>query len=191
MGAVVTPDDLALGRRFAAGNEDAVREVYRRYGHLVYSVAFKILGDRPLAEDATQKTFVQAWKAAGRFDPSRSLESWLATIARRAAIDVYRHERRFRASELDDSVLVSMPPSAEQLSDIWDVRRALQLIPEQDRDLLKLHHFRGLTHAEIAVELAIPIGTVKSRSHRAHRRLAEYLDHLRPRDPAGRRGDLT
>ena len=86
--------DADLSAQFAAGNAEAVRDVYLRFGGLVYSIAYKVLGDVGLAEDATQQTFVKAWGAAGDFDPSRRLGPWLATIAQRAAIDLFRRERR-------------------------------------------------------------------------------------------------
>ena len=175
--------DAELAARFAAGDADAIRGVYQRYGGLIYSIAHKVLGDVALAEDATQQAFVQAWQAARSFDPARALGPWLATIAQRAAIDVYRRERRHRSHEdLDDTdpAAGSAAISTEQLSDVWEVREALQRLPEQDRELIRLQHFGELTHTEIAERLAIPLGTVKSRSHRAHRRLAGLLGHLRP-----------
>ncbi len=107
---MVDPDVLA---GFAAGDPDAVQAVYRAYGRLVYAVAYKLLGDQGLAEEATQQTFVQAWRAAGRYDPVREVGPWLATIARRAAIDVHRREARARHGSLDgadpaDPALISL-----------------------------------------------------------------------------------
>jgi RNA polymerase sigma-70 factor (ECF subfamily) len=159
-----------------------VRAVYQAYGRLVYSVAFKVLGDVGLAEDATQQTFVQAWRAADSYDPTRALGPWLASIARRAAIDVYRRTRRHQTTYGLDSVdaaLVSPPPSAEQIYEVWEVRRAIDALPADDRELVRLQHFLGLSHAEIADRLDIPIGTVKSRTFRVHRRLVGMLGHLR------------
>ena len=92
----VAMDDAELASRFATGDADSVRVVYQTYGRLVFSIAYRVLGDTGLAEDATQQTFVQAWRAAGSFDPSRPLGAWLTTIAKRVAIDVYRRERRHR-----------------------------------------------------------------------------------------------
>jgi RNA polymerase sigma factor (sigma-70 family) len=178
----VVTTDAELAARFAGGDPDVVRVLYQRFGGLVYSVAYKVLGDIALAEDATQQTFVQAWKAARSFDPARALGPWLATIAQRSAIDVYRYERRHRGhQEIDvsDPALAMAAPSADQLSDVWEVRQAVDSLPEQDRELIRLQHFGELTHTEIAAKLEIPIGTVKSRSHRAHRRLAGLLGHLR------------
>jgi RNA polymerase sigma factor (sigma-70 family) len=181
--AMVGEAELAV--RFAAGEPDCVSDVYRAYGRLVYAVAYRVLGDVSLAEDATQQTFVQAWQNASRFDPGRSLGPWLATIAARAAIDTYRRNRRHRESrnvddlDLNDPGLTSLPPSAEGIYDAWQVRRALDTLPDHDRELIRLQHYGQLTHVEIAERLAIPVGTVKSRSFRAHRRLAGLLGHLR------------
>ena len=175
--AVVTADaDLAA--RFAVGDAETVRALYQRYGGLVYAIAYKVLGDVGLAEDATQQTFVQAWCAAGTFDRTRALGPWLATIARRAAIDLFRRERRHRGHfnlDIADPALISPPPSPEQISDVWEVRQALQHLPEMDRELIGLQHYGDLTQTQIAQRLAVPLGTVKSRSYRAHRRLAELL----------------
>jgi len=179
----VALDDADLASWFASGDADSVRVVYQTYGRLVFSIAYKVLGDTGLAEDATQQTFVQAWRAAGSYDPSRALGAWLSTIAKRVAIDVYRRERRHRnldnVDTSDSSSLVTLPPSAEQIHDVAEVRRALDELPTTDRQLIRMQHFDELSHAEIAQELEIPLGTVKSRTFRAHRRLAGLLTHLR------------
>ena len=178
---MVDPEVLA---RFTAGDPDAVRAVYGAYGRLVYAVAYKLLGDRGLAEDATQQAFVQAWRASGSYDPAREMGSWLATIARRAAIDIHRREARVRHGSLDgadpaDPALISLPPSVEQVYDVWEVRRAIGALDPEDAELVRLQHFDGLTQAQIAERLGVPVGTVKSRSFRVHRRLAGMLGHLR------------
>jgi RNA polymerase sigma-70 factor (ECF subfamily) len=181
--AVVAIDDPGLAARFAAGDPDTIRVLYQSYGRLVHAVAYKVLGDVGLAEDATQQTFVQAWRAAASYDPTRALGAWLATIARRVAIDVYRRERRHRGVEAvdpSDPALVTAPPSVEQLYDVWEVREALGKLSDQERELIRMQHYGEFTHAEIARELEIPLGTVKSRSFRAHKRLAGLLGHLRP-----------
>jgi RNA polymerase sigma factor (sigma-70 family) len=177
--------DAEMAAEFAAGNADAVRAVYQSYGRLVYSVAFKVLGDASLAEDATQQTFLQAWRAAPSYDPARALGPWLATIARRAAIDVYRKSRRHEAHiglESAETTLATPPPSLDELYEIWEVRRAVDSLPAEDREVVRLQHFAGMSHAEISERLQIPLGTVKSRTFRAHRRLVNLLAHLRGSD---------
>jgi RNA polymerase sigma factor (sigma-70 family) len=180
--------DARVKQRFRDGDPDAVRAVYSAYGRLVYAVAYRLLADRSLSEEATQQTFVKAWRASTDVDPSRDLGPWLATIARRVAIDLHRREATRSAVSLDDVVsadpkLVSMPTPIETTYEIWEVRRAVSCLPPEDQLVVRLQHFEGLTHAQIAQRLGVPVGTVKSRSFRAHRRLATDLRLVRP-EPA-------
>src|SRR3954462_10338480 len=89
-------DDVELASWFSSGDADAVRVVYQTYGRLVFAIAYRVLGDTGLAQDATQQTFLPAWRAAGSYEPSRALGAWLTTIAKRVAIDVHRREHRHR-----------------------------------------------------------------------------------------------
>jgi RNA polymerase sigma-70 factor (ECF subfamily) len=176
--------DRDLRARFRQGDPDAVREIYRSHGRLVYAVAYRVLGDRGLAEEATQQTFVKAWRAAQSFDERRELGPWLAAIARRVAIDVYRREAARSADPLEsvapgDPALVTAPQSAEAVYDVWAVREAVAQLPADEQEVVRLQHLDGFTHTQIAEQLGIAAGTVKSRSFRAHRRLAELLGHLR------------
>ena len=162
----------------------AVHTMYREYGRLVYAIAHRVLGRNDLAEDATQQTFVRAWQAADRLDIDRDPASWLATIAKHAAIDVYRHESRRDADALTNvaanhPAVVTLPPELDTLDAAWHVRRAIDSLPPDEADIVRLQHLEGLTHNEIADKLGIALGTVKSRSHRAHRKLAGLLGHLR------------
>ena len=114
-----------------------------------------------------------------RFNPDQELAPWLYTIARRQAIDAYRRERRARAvdaAELDDA---QAAVSLEATWEAWQVRLALEQLPDDERQVVRLSWFDGLAHPEIADKLGVPVGTVKSRSHRAHRRLADLLAHVR------------
>jgi RNA polymerase sigma factor (sigma-70 family) len=187
----VVARDIAVG--FVRGEAEAVRAVYKDYGKLVYAVAFKVLGDRSMAEEATQETFVRAWRGAASFDPSRELGPWLATIARRVAIDVHRRTARRGHSPLDEDTPspVEILPSLERAYDVWEVRRALEQLAPEEAELVRLQHLVGLTQTEVAARTGLPLGTVKSRSFRAHRRLAGLLGHLRdsaaePSGPGGR-----
>ena len=162
----------------------ATSAVYREYGRLVYSIALRALGRHDLAEDATQQTFVRAWQAADRIDVTRDPAPWFATIAKRVAIDIYRREARRPASALDDAspddtALVSLPPDLDTLDVVWRVRRAIDELPPEEATIVRMQHLDAMTHHEISEELEIPLGTVKSRSHRAHQRLAALLGHLR------------
>lgn len=178
---MLTADELV---RFRRGDADVVRAVYREYGGLVFAVALKALGRRDLAEEATQQTFVKAWRAAASFDTTRELAPWLATIARRTAIDIHRREARRPTAGLDEVPatapgVVELPVGVERSYEVAAVRAALDALPGDEREIVRLQHLDGLTHTEIAARLGVPVGTVKSRSFRAHRRLAGLLGHLR------------
>ena len=182
--AHIIEEDAALARSLRDGHESAVRTLYERYGRLIYIVAYRILADVQRAEEATQQTFLQAWRHADRFEEGRDFAPWLATIARRAAIDMQRHEARRPADSLEvapeaDGALVELPPSAEQIETVWAVRAAIDSLGDDEREIVRLQHLEGWTHSQIAAKLGLAVGTVKSRSHRAHRRLATRLDHLR------------
>ena len=166
--------------RFAAGDHEAVRVVYGRYSKAIFTVAYASLRDHGLAEEAVQLTFLQAWRAAARFDAERDPAPWLYTIARRVAVDVYRRERRHLGRQTIDSAadIAVLPESFEQTWRAWEVRSAIEEMPENQRAVIEAVHYLGLSHEEAAQKLGVAVGTVKSRSHRAYRRLATALSHL-------------
>jgi RNA polymerase sigma-70 factor, ECF subfamily len=171
-------DDLQLHHDFRLGDELAVRAVYDRYGGAMFAIAMSILGDRELAADCVQQAFVKAWRASQSFDPERELRPWLSTITRRVAIDTYRREQKSRAESRAEVDATVIPLAFERTWEAFEVRAALDELPEEEREVVRLSHFEGLAHPEIADKLGVPVGTVKSRSHRAHRRLAHLLAHL-------------
>jgi len=180
--AAMVDDGTVAG--FRAGDPDAVRAIYRAYGGLVFAVAQRVLGNQALAEEASQQAFVQAWRAARTFDPSRDLGPWLATIARRAAIDVHRRETVRAHASIDEVIehdpgALAGPDGADRVFEVWAVRSAIDGLPREESDVVRLQHLTGLTHSQISDQLGIPVGTVKSRSSRAHRRLAAALGYLR------------
>ena len=168
--------DREVLERFRLGDEAAVKAVYDRFGGPVFALSMSILGEHGLAADATQQTFIKAWRAASTYDAERSFAPWIYAIARRTAIDLYR--RRSRLVVSDDVDLPTFPPGLETVWEVFEVRAALDRLPDEERQVVKLSHFDGFTHVEIAERLDIPVGTVKSRSHRAHRRLVEMLKHV-------------
>jgi RNA polymerase sigma factor (sigma-70 family) len=181
--------DTPLRARFRDGDPDAVRAAYSAYGRLVYGIAYATLADRGLSEEATQLTFLNAWRSAGKFDVTRQLGPWLATIAKRVSIDIHRREARRPAKPLeavpaDHPALISPAVSFDDHDDVLEVRRAVSLLPNDEREVVRAQHFDGLTHEQIAARFGIPVGTVKSRSFRAHRRLASKLGYLRAPEPA-------
>lgn len=174
-------EDLIVG--FKSGSEDAVREVVRRYSGAITTVARSMVGSPELVVEVVQQTFVKAWRAAASFDESRELTPWLYSIARRTAIDVLRREGRqpVRADgEPTDGSDATFPMSFERTWEIYEVRQAVDALPEEECVVIRLSFFNGLTHEQIAELLDVPIGTVKSRSSRGRKNLAVALGHLKP-----------
>ena len=175
-------DDAELMFRFAAGAPGSAAEMYRAYGRLVYTVAYRLLGEAGLAQDATGQTFAQAWQLAASLDPGHPVGPWLATLADRVAADIDRRTRRTRhgaGAEQTEPGPVIPAHSTENTYDVWLVRRALDTLSDQDRELIRLRHDGQLTPKEISDRLAIPLASVKSRSYQAHRRFAGLLGQLR------------
>jgi len=169
----------SLEERFAAGDDSVLGRVFDEYAGAMIAVATSLLGDRGLAEEATQQAFVQAWRAASTFDPDRPLGPWLRSIVRRTAIDLWRRERRHQARSLDDVPVGDLPAveplSIEAVADIWTLRQAIDALPPASREVVRLAHMEQLTQPEIAERLGLPLGTVKSRTHTAYRQLAAAL----------------
>jgi RNA polymerase sigma-70 factor (ECF subfamily) len=182
-------DPATLAQRFSAGDETALGEIYRTFSGPMFAVALNLLGNRDLAAEAVQQAFVQAWRAAGRFDPARDLSPWLYAITRRAAVDVHRKHRRTAHDVPIDETLtasghaVAEGPSMDTVWKVWQVRQALERLVPDERQVLQLAYYQGLTQSEIADALGIPVGTVKSRTFRAQRNLAAHLAHLRADAP--------
>ena len=175
--------DAELLAEVAGGDQPAFEELHRRYARSVLGIALRRIGDRGRAEDATQDTFASIWRSASRFDPERGeATSWLYTVARNAIVDGLRRRREPPVDEAPDMAAPGPGPdeSAEQGWVSWRVHRALDELPEQERALVELAYWSGLSQSEIATYLSIPLGTVKTRTRSALRRLAEELgDDLR------------
>lgn len=173
-------DDAEMLRGFAAGDDAAFARVYRRYCGPMFAVALATVGRRDFAADVVQQAFVQAWRAAASFSAGSDIAPWLFTITRRAAVDLWRRERRHVLAGSEDQVVdeVVPGPSLDEAWEAWQVRQALDELPTAERDVVHLAYIEGLTHQETADRLGVPLGTVKSRSHRAHHRLGRLLAHL-------------
>jgi RNA polymerase sigma factor (sigma-70 family) len=164
--------------RFVRGDRAMVREIYREYGRGVYAVGYRVLRDHGLAEEAVQTTLLNAWRGADTFEIGRDLGPWLYAIARRSAIDIYRREQRHRSRALFEADVVVLPESLDETWQVWQVQLALRRLPDEELEVIRCTHFLGMTHEQTAEHLEVPVGTVKSRSHRAYRRLASLLEGL-------------
>jgi RNA polymerase sigma-70 factor, ECF subfamily len=150
-----------------AGNDEAIRTLYARFGRPVYGLGLRLLGTREAAEELTQDVFLTAWRKAARFDPARGrLSTWLMTIAHNLAVDRLRRETGVSRPTL---VFVDEVPDAPGLDEEAVLMerdaalRALASLTDGERRLLARSYFRGLTAREIALADGIPLGTVKTR----------------------------
>jgi RNA polymerase sigma-70 factor, ECF subfamily len=176
------PDDVRA--KFRAQDVDALAAVYDRYHRAVWSVTRRTIGSDHLAQEAMQDTFIRAWQGAASYDQTRPLAPWLLTIARRTALDLVRREfRPTRGGHDEEQDAVVEAPGIDEAWLSWEIHEALTQLTEEEREIVRLSFFEDLTQPQIAERLKIPVGTVKSRSHRAHRRLAELLAHVRDEPP--------
>jgi len=161
----------------ALSRERDVREAYTAHGGELYGFAMRSLGDSGLAEEAVQETFLRAWRAGDRFDPQLgSLRTWLFAILRNVVIDLGR-ARAARPTVGDEGVEPAVEPLDEALLS-WQVEEAMRRIGEQHRRVLVETYYRGRPYAEIAEELGVPEGTVKSRVYYGLRALRVALEEI-------------
>lgn len=162
-----------------AFDEQAVRDAYAAHAGELYGFALRCLGDRALAEEAVQETFLRAWRAAGRFDSSvGSLRTWLFAIARNVIIDSSRSRAARHGQARTAPPLEPDHEPLEQALLAWQVEEALRRIGESHRKILVETHFRARPYAEVATELGVPEGTVKSRVFYALRALRNALEEM-------------
>jgi RNA polymerase sigma-70 factor (ECF subfamily) len=172
--------DTDLVQRLQMGDEEALRELYRRFGRLIYSVAYRVVGDHALAEEIMQDAFLRCWNRSDSYRPGAGrVAPWLATIARNRAIDVIRgrqHQARLRERA---QLVPTRDLSAADHSDVVVSRQAISeavsRLPEPQRVVVELAYFNGLSQVEIADQLGEPLGTVKSRTRAAMERLRSQL----------------
>jgi RNA polymerase sigma-70 factor, ECF subfamily len=179
----------ALVERVAAGETRALEELYDRYSRPAYSLARRVTGDPAFAEEAVQEVFLAVWRQPRRFEAARGgFASWLLAAVHHKAVDAVRREeavrRRVLALQAVEGLDASDPPAARPEEAVEErmrgerVRRALRDLPESQREAMTLAYYGGYTQREIASLTSTPIGTVKTRMHRAMHNLRAALDDL-------------
>jgi RNA polymerase sigma-70 factor (ECF subfamily) len=164
------PDDVALIAKIVEKDQNALAALYRQYGGLVYSLAYRMVGQAGLAEEVTQDTFMKVWKQAESWDARKGkLVSWLLTIARYTAIDYIRQvKRQPQQFEISHELVASdsdskAPPSNPMWADGQLIQSLLGQLPPEQAQVIDLAFFKGMTHTELAETLQLPLGTVKTR----------------------------
>ncbi len=181
------PDgDGTLVARIVAGDDQALGQVYDRYGSLVYGLARRVTNSTAAAEEITQEVFVQFWEHADRFDGSKgSLRAFLGAITHRRSVDWVRSEARRRDRETrtaQDAATGSIPTLADitvglaAADTAARVRAAVETLPVGQREAVVLAYFGGLTFREVAARLGLPEGTAKSRLRLALDKLSRVLN---------------
>ncbi len=161
----------------ALSDERDVRAAYAAHAGELYGFAVRSLGDSGLAEEAVQETFLRAWRAGERFDPQiGSLRTWLFAILRNVVIDLGR-ARAARPTVAEGGIEPAVEPFEEALLS-WQVEEAMRRIGEQHRRVLVETYYRGRPYAEVAAELGVPEGPVKSRVYYGLRALRVALEEI-------------
>ena len=176
--------DEALVALVARGDESALGELYDRVGRVAYGLAYRILRDERLAEDAVQEAFLAVWRSAAAFRAERAKAStWIVTLVHRRAVDIVRREERRRTEPLDADALPDAPePSGSAEDEAWlgferdRVQAALRTLPDTQREAIELAYYGGYSQSELAERLGVPLGTIKSRMFAGLARLREVLD---------------
>jgi RNA polymerase sigma-70 factor (ECF subfamily) len=179
--------DLDLHERLRSGSRDAFEELYRRYAPGAYGLALRVTGQELLAQEVVHDAFMALWRAPEAYDPSRGpFRSFFLSLVHHRAVDTVRREERLRRRT--ERALNLTDPTGEDVAEgvveeAWlatrrkEVREALSTLPPDQRRVLEMAYFQGYTQAAIAVELGIPLGTVKTRTLAALRKLRRALSN--------------
>lgn len=177
-------DEHLMDRLAGPEVEAALSTLYARYGRTVFGMGVKLLGDRSLAEELVQEVFLRVWRSSHTFDSSRgSFSTWLYRVTRNVALDLYRNRaRRVEPVPDGDSRIAATRDSSPGPQEIvdeswlsWRISRALEGLDAAHRDVIVLAYFQGLSQREISRQTGIPLGTVKTRTSRALKRLRKGL----------------
>jgi RNA polymerase sigma factor (sigma-70 family) len=179
-GNLAQVSDEALVSLVASSDEQALAELYDRFGRVAYGLALRILRDEALAQDAVQEAFLGVWRSAERYLPERAKAStWILTLVHRRAVDLVRREDRRRGEPLDDAAEPVALSTVEGEATLGFQRRvvqeALKGLPADQREALELAYYGGLTQSELAERLGQPLGTIKSRMFMGLARLRDVL----------------
>ena len=182
-----TADDELL-RRMRSGDDHAFRELFARYASVANALAYRLVRQTQLAEEIVQESFLSIWRSPERYDRSKgSVRAWLMGAVHHRAVDVVRQEesQRRRAGRAATELEIVAEDPVDELVAAVDrprerarVRRALDGLPEEQRDVIAMMYFEGLTQTQIADQTGVPLGTVKSRSLLGMRRLRGMLGDL-------------
>lgn len=177
------PEEQRLLERLVTGEPEALSELYDRYSGMLLGLSYKILHDTSDAEEVLQEVFLQVWRQASRYDSSRSsISTWLVLITRSRSIDRLRSrkvvDKTVAAAHVENPRTYASPKGAEDVLTLERRNRLLEelgKLPQEQREVLELSFYRGLTQREIAARTGTPLGTVKTRTLLAMKKLRQAL----------------
>jgi RNA polymerase sigma-70 factor (ECF subfamily) len=170
----------------AAGDSGALSDFYDEASRYVHAIALRILRDPDEAEEITLDVFQQVWRLAASYNPDRcAVSSWLGMMARSRALDRWRSlqtRRRFLVPEQSEGVEHVSPDAGPESrfaasQQQHRIRQALHILPEEQRHMIQLAFWEGLSHSEVAARTGVPLGTVKTRIRLGMLKLKEELEH--------------
>ena len=181
-----------LIQRCLGGDQGAWEDIVRQHRRKVFNIAYKFTGKHDEAEDLQQEIFLKVFKALDKFHRDADFSTWLSSVARNYCIDHYRASKREKEVVVEDALAYDLAPASsgnpyralEDRDRRSFLRRGLEALPEKLREAVVLRDLQGLSYQEMALRLALPEGTVKSRINRGREELARLL--LRARQPARR-----
>jgi RNA polymerase sigma-70 factor (ECF subfamily) len=177
-------EDLELLAQIGQQDRDALATLYERYGRRVFALAVRILSDPIGAEEVTQDVFMSVWRRGASYTSKKGkFTTWLFSIAHNRTIDELRKRRRDRSRENDDiddhlniqSGDISPADAAVAQSEYAKIRAAMENLPREQKNVVELSYFKGLTQTEIATKTGQPLGTVKTRMRLALKKLRTAL----------------
>lgn len=184
-----TPFGPAMAAPMATfdGSETSATALYDSYGTLAFTLAYRIVGDRGVAEDVVQDAFLAMWRSAARYDGARgSVRTWLCQIVRNRALDRLRGTSRRARQHVSLDELTGLVAPDDVFDDVVErdaarrVAVAVAALPHGQREAIELAYYAGCSQAEIAGRTGLPLGTIKGRTRAAMRTLATALAELRP-----------
>ena len=165
------------------GDKEALGTLYDRHSRTAYSLAYRMMGERTVAEDVVQEAFLQVWRVAGSYRSERaSVRTWILSIVHHRGIDQLRSDASRRRVHDRVKATVSTSQPSEAFAETWHslqrekVSEALLVLPAAQLKVLELGYFSGYTHKEIAELLGVPLGTVKGRMRSGLKKLREYFE---------------
>lgn len=179
---MIEHDDIILYLKLQQKDKEALERLYDKYEKLLYSFSYRMVQDSHLAEEVVQEVFIKLWKGNGVYDDSKGkFSSWLLTMTRNTAIDIIRKTKKELSSEIEErDSLQSQDQSIEDQVE-WKeegsrLRKAVDLLKQEQKRMIDLFYFKGLTQQRISEECNLPLGTVKGRIRLALKHLKSQLD---------------